>query len=612
MTLVRNTAWRTVAGLALLILLGGFLRLHHLGEPTVTHVEMYVPGIRLPHGISYPEERLSLIKVLTSTLNSDTHPPAFYMMMWFWTKCFGTSTWAMRLPSALLGMACIPLVFWLGMLTRQPGAGWIAAALVAVNGHLVFWSRIARMFTLACFLGLLATILLLKIAQHGRASTTLKFLYAAIMLLGLCTHIFFWLILAAHMFWTLASAWSHNQPLPGAVKLQFLILILGSPLLASSAYQNGNTLAALSSNVLVYAREYLQFGFVFPLMGYSSGVYPARGPILLTDDPHLSAWRWLFFLLSAALFVIGALSMRESEDKFLADTSGPSWKAWLSAAALAALAILCFVFVARTYAAPPNPTLRTAQRMIILPFLLALAAIIIQKFWSSLITWRSGNALKHSGAEASNCHPDRGLQPERRDLRFPSPNARRFLAGEQALILILAVVPFVTLAFVSLFKSIFNARGLILITPYLLLVLAAGIVRLARYPILAAVVLLAVGSANYLGLRAYGHASAGRADYKLIAAELSPQIGSTDLIFLNPEFFSTPLFYYMADWNHIVGRNYEAACRGNPQARVWALQFYNYEPHLRDSIVQALSNYHVLRTVDAPGGQASLYVRTNF
>src|SRR5271165_6570683 len=120
MTLVRNTAWPTIAGLLLLILLGGFLRLHHLGEPTVTHVEMYVPGIRLPHSISYPEERLTLVKVLTSTLNSDTHPPAFYMMMWFWTKLFGTSTTVMRMPSALLGTACIPLVFWLGMLTRQP------------------------------------------------------------------------------------------------------------------------------------------------------------------------------------------------------------------------------------------------------------------------------------------------------------------------------------------------------------------------------------------------------------------------------------------------------------------------------------------------------------
>jgi Dolichyl-phosphate-mannose-protein mannosyltransferase len=607
-----NSSWLTLAGLALLIIVGSFLRLHNLGVKSVTHVEMYVPGIRLPHGISYPEERLTLAKVLTSTLNSDTHPPAFYLLMWGWTKCFGVSTGAMRLPSALLGTACIPLVFWLGALTRQPAAGWIAAALVAVNGHLVFWSQIARMFTLACCLGLLATILLLKIAQQDRAIRTLYLFYAAIMLLGLCTHIFFWLILAAHMFWTLATAWSRKQPLPGAARLQFLVLILGSPLLASSAYQNGNTLAALSSNVLVYAREYLQFGFAFPLMEYSSGVFPDRGPMPLGDDPHLSPVRWLFFLLSLVLFVLGALSARPSEDKLLTETSGPSAKGWLLAAVLAALGIGFFVFVARTYAAPPNATLRTAEWMIVLPFLFALAAIAIQRSWDSLVAARSSKPRKQSGGLVSGHDFSRADRSPSSVIPSGLQPARNSLAGDQALVLVLAVVPFAMLAVVSLFKPIFNARGLILVVPYLLLVLAAGVVRLARYPILLAAVLLVIGIAHYSGLRAYSHVSAGRADYKSFAAALVPKVEGNDLVFLNPEFFSTPLFYYVtADWNHIVGRNYEAAYRDNPRSRIWALQFYNYEPQLRDSIVRALSNYHVVQTVDAPGAQASLYVPNN-
>ena len=84
------------------------------------------------------------------------------------------------------------------------------------------------------------------------------------------------------------NAWSQRQALPCAARLQFLALILGSPLLASSAYQGGNTLATLSSNTLIYAREFLQFAFVFPLLGYSSGVYPDQGKILTIDDPHLS------------------------------------------------------------------------------------------------------------------------------------------------------------------------------------------------------------------------------------------------------------------------------------------------------------------------------------
>src|ERR1700756_4827376 len=121
---VDKSRWITTAGLVLLVLLGGFLRLHNLDSKSISHVEMYVPGIRLPHGISVPEERLTLLKVVTSTLNSDTHPPAFYILMWGWTKVFGTSARSIRLPAALCGVACIPLVFWLGVLTRQTMACW--------------------------------------------------------------------------------------------------------------------------------------------------------------------------------------------------------------------------------------------------------------------------------------------------------------------------------------------------------------------------------------------------------------------------------------------------------------------------------------------------------
>src|SRR5271157_2053345 len=576
----KNSAWLTVAGLSLLVILGGSLRLRNLDEKSVTHVEMYVPGIRLPHGLSFPEERLTMVKVLTGTLNSDTHPPAYYMLMWVWTKCFGTSAWSIRLPSALLGTVCIPLVFWLGVLTRQGAAGWIAAALLAVNGHQVFWSQVARMFTLACCLGLLATILLLLIARQGHASGSVQALYVAVLLLGLCSHIFFWLILAAHMLWTFLTAWSQGQAMPGAGKLQFLALILGSPLLAFSAYQNGNTLAALSNSTLVYGREFLQFGFVFPLLGYSSGVFPDNGKLSLIDEPHLSIVRWLFFLLSLFLFILGVSSVRQSDEKLLSDRRGPSWRAWLLADGLGTLAILSFVLMAKAFAKPrPNPTLRSTELMIVLPSLLALLAIGVQRNWGWMTSRRS--------ALVDNL----------------------FLIGDQALVLALAVVPFVTLAVISLFKPIFNARGMLLLAPFLLLILASGVERLARHRVAAALLLIAIGIGHYAGLKEYNHMSTGRADYKELATGLASHVEKADLVFLHPEFYSTPLFFYMnSGWDRVVGRNYEAACRQNPNGRIWALWFYNYEPELPKSMQEALSSYQAVEKVEAPGGQGVLYV----
>lgn len=575
--LKKPAPWLTVAGLLLLVLLGALLRLHNLDRQSVSHVEMYVPGIRLPHGISVPEERLGLVKVVTSTLNSDTHPPAYYVLMWFWTKCFGTSTWSIRLPAALFGIASIPLMFWLGAMTNQSKAGWIAAALLAINGHQIFWSQVARMFTLSCFLGLLATILLLKLARQNHTSRWLQLSYVVVLLFGLCAHVFFWLILASHILWTAANAWREKQPMPAALKLQLVAAILGSPLLAFSAYQTGNTLATLSNNTLVYAREFVQFAFAFPLLGFSSGLYRHYGAIP-DNNPHLSFARWLFLGLSLILFVAGCRAGPTSRNKLLLQTDGSFWRLWLWAGALGTLSILAFIWVARSFA-HPSASLRNTERMIAVPLILAIVAILIEKNWAKL----------------SSC--TFGL------VRNP------LVSGEQGLIVILVTAPLFLLAIVSLAKPILNARGMVLLAPYLLLLLSAGVVRLGRNPIVLTVLLLAVGAAHFIGLRQYSGVTAGRADYKSLAAALVPQVENADLIFLHPEFYSTPLFFDMnSGRSHFVGRDYDTATRNHPHARVWALWFNNYEPELPAAIQTSLANYQRAKTIEVVGGRAILYL----
>src|SRR5437868_14892964 len=102
----RKTSRLLPVGIVILsILIGGWLRLSHLDAKSISHPEMYVPGIRLAAGASEPAERFTLVSVLTGTFSSDTHPPGYYMAMLPWTHAFGTSLRSMRLPSALLGLA---------------------------------------------------------------------------------------------------------------------------------------------------------------------------------------------------------------------------------------------------------------------------------------------------------------------------------------------------------------------------------------------------------------------------------------------------------------------------------------------------------------------------
>lgn len=574
---IKDSRWLTIAGLVVIVAMGAYPRLLHLGEPSVTHVEMFVPGIRLPHRFSAQNERLTVSKVLSDVAFFSTHPPAFFLMMLAWTRCFGTSEWALRLPAALLGIASIPLVFWLGILTRQRTAGWIAAALLALNGHHVFWSQVARMHTLTCFLGLLATILLLLVAKNSHPPWSLEVLYVVVLLAGLSTHLFFWAVLAAHIFWTFMTAWVRKQPFPGAGKLQFLALILGCPLLAISAYQSANQLATMSSNGLVYAREFAQFAFLFPLSGFSSGVYPKTLHVVLLSDPHLSYYRWAFVLLSLVLLFLGLGTIRKSEDKLLSDTGRVSSTIWLAAAILGTLTILSFIFAVNELVVRPNVTLRTSEWMTVLPVAIALLAIVFQKHWKRITNWS---------------------RPE-----FDS----RFSDSDQMLVVILFAVPLSILLLVSAVKPIFNARGMLVLAPYLLLVLASGIERLARDRIAAVFLLGALSVAHYTSLEDYRQMSAGRADYKALARALAPQMDKEDLVFFKSDWYSTPILYYMsADDYHFVVRHYVAARNDAPRARVWVLWFYNYEKRIPIEIRFTVRNYHCLQTIDVPGASGIL------
>lgn len=238
------------------MLVGALLRLEHLADRTISHIEMYVPNIPLGTGLSVPKTHTDLWSVVTSTLSADTHPPLYYVLMWFVTKCFGTGTLAMRLPSVVFGVASIGLVFWLGALIGEQIPGCVAAGFVALNGYIIAWDKTARMYTTACFLGLLSTILLVLLARSNSRRRILEAGYSAVTLVGLGTDLFLWALLAVQMVWVLGNAWDQKRSLPRLLKLQILIVILASPLLAFAAYQSINQVI-FASKVPAVAREYI-------------------------------------------------------------------------------------------------------------------------------------------------------------------------------------------------------------------------------------------------------------------------------------------------------------------------------------------------------------------
>ena len=84
--------------------------------------------------------------------------------------------------------------------------GALAAGLLAFNGHHVFWSQLAKMYSMACFLGLLSTVLLILASKDGARRLVFQFLYSGATLIGLATTVYFWPLL----FWVKHSLFKYS------------------------------------------------------------------------------------------------------------------------------------------------------------------------------------------------------------------------------------------------------------------------------------------------------------------------------------------------------------------------------------------------------------------
>ena len=86
----------------------------------------------------------------------EANPPLFYLVEWVWTRVAGTSEFALRLPSALCGIALVPVGYAIGRKLAGERDAVALAALVAVHPLLVYYSQEARGYSavaLACAVG---------------------------------------------------------------------------------------------------------------------------------------------------------------------------------------------------------------------------------------------------------------------------------------------------------------------------------------------------------------------------------------------------------------------------------------------------------------------------
>lgn len=176
--------------LLLLIVGGAALRLHGLDAQLWLDEAAVVVGL----GSRSPLDTL----FSTPTLNNHI---LYTLAMNLSLALFGAAAWAARLPAALAGIATVPAVYVLARHALSDRDSLLAAALVAVSYHHVFFSQSARGYSLLLLWAVLASAAFLRALDRD---TGLDWaLYGLAAFLGCATMLFGVFVPAGH-----AVAWA--------------------------------------------------------------------------------------------------------------------------------------------------------------------------------------------------------------------------------------------------------------------------------------------------------------------------------------------------------------------------------------------------------------------
>src|SRR3954454_23280798 len=155
----RSAAFWIVAGL---VALGAALRFATLGVQSYHHDEIVTASRVLRVGFGHAMDAVGF---------SESAPPLYYALAWIWTQLAGTAPGGLPSLSALAGVATIPVAYLVGRELRGRRTGLVAAALVAVNPMLIWYSQEARAYALLVFFCALSLLYCVRALRVGGAET---------------------------------------------------------------------------------------------------------------------------------------------------------------------------------------------------------------------------------------------------------------------------------------------------------------------------------------------------------------------------------------------------------------------------------------------------------
>ncbi|MCB0168575.1 MAG: glycosyltransferase family 39 protein, partial [Anaerolineae bacterium] len=175
----------TSLALWLILLLAAFFRFYHLAGQSLWSDE----------GNSVALARRSFTEIAQRTA-FDIHPPFYYWLLKIWTGLFGDSEVGLRSLSAVLGVACVYLIWQIARRLLGRRIGLAAALIAAISPFQIYYAQETRMYMLLTLLGTL-TVFLAVLMVDQPENPWLKIGYVITVTAGLYTHYAYPIVWAA-------------------------------------------------------------------------------------------------------------------------------------------------------------------------------------------------------------------------------------------------------------------------------------------------------------------------------------------------------------------------------------------------------------------------------
>jgi len=162
---LKPTRWKLPAGswwipILLLLLVAFALRIHNLGGQSLWNDE----------GNSFVQSLRPLPEIISNAAR-DIHPPGYYLLLAGWRWLFGTSEFGLRSLSLFASLLTVAFTYSIGTRLFSRPAGWIAAAVVAINTFSIYYAQEARMYALLGLWSAAGMWLIVVYSSQSRAAS---------------------------------------------------------------------------------------------------------------------------------------------------------------------------------------------------------------------------------------------------------------------------------------------------------------------------------------------------------------------------------------------------------------------------------------------------------